>query len=115
MMALQSNGARVLAVTVDKRMTAMPDVPTVAEAGVKNYQASGWLGLWAPSGTPKPIVARLNQEVVAAVHDPVVRKKIIEQGAEGESTTPEGLAKFVASESAKWRNIIQKAGIPQIQ
>ena len=113
--ALQSNGARVLAVTVDKRMTALPDVPTVAEAGVKNYQASGWLGLWAPSGTPKPIVARLNQEVVAAVHDPVVRKKIIEKGAEGESTTPEGLAKFVASESAKWRNIIQKAGIPQIQ
>ena len=97
------------------RMTALPDVPTVAEAGVKNYEASGWLGLLAPHGTPKPIIARLNQELVAAINDPLVRSKIIEQGAEGVSTTPEGLAKFIASESVKWRDIIVKAGIPPIQ
>src|SRR5262252_4474388 len=112
---LQRGDARALAVAARKRMTALPDVPTVAEAGIKNYVASGWLGLLAPHGTPKPIIARLNEELVAAVNDPSVTAKIIEQGAEGVSTTPEELAKFIASESAKWRDIIVKAGIPPIQ
>ena len=112
---LQSGDARALAVAASKRMTALPDVPTVAEAGIKNYEASGWLALLAPHGTPTPIIAKLNEELVAAVKDPQVMSKIIEQGAEGVSTTPEELAKFIASESAKWRNIIVKAGIPPIQ
>ena len=112
---LQSGDARALAVAASKRMTALPDVPTVAEAEIKNYEASGWLALLAPHGTPKPIIARLNEELVAAVNDPSVTAKIIEQGAEGVSTTPEELAKFIASESAKWRAIIVKAGIPPIQ
>jgi tripartite-type tricarboxylate transporter receptor subunit TctC len=112
---LQSGDARALAVAASKRMAALPDVPTVAEAGIKNYEASGWLALLAPHGTPKPIIARLNEELVAAVNDPSVTAKIIEQGAEGVSTTPEELAKFIASESAKWRAIIVKAGIPPIQ
>ncbi len=112
---LQSGDARALAVAASKRMTALPDVPTVAEAGIKNYEASGWLARLAPHGTPKPIIARLNEELVAAVNDPSVTAKIIEQGAEGVSTTPEELAKFIASESAKWRAIIVKAGIPPIQ
>src|SRR6516164_2460714 len=112
---LQSGDARALAVAASKRMTALPDVPTVAEAGIKNYEASGWLALLAPHGTPTPIIAKLNEELVAAVKDPQVTSKIIEQGAEGVSTTPEELAKFIASESVKWRNIIVKAGIPPIQ
>ena len=112
---LQSGDARALAVAASKRMTALPDVPTVAETGIKNYEASGWLARLAPHGTPKPIIARLNEELVAAVNDPSVTAKIIEQGAEGVSTTPEELAKFIASESAKWRAIIVKAGIPPIQ
>ena len=112
---LQSGDARALAVAASKRMTALPDVPTAAEAGMKNDESSGWLGLLAPHGTPKPIIARLNEEVVAGIKDPQVAAKIVEQGAEGVSTTPEGLAKFIASESVKWRNIIVKAGIPPIQ
>jgi len=112
---LQSGDAKALAVTVGKRMTALPDVPTVAEAGVMNYEVSGWLALLAPPGTPRPIIAKLNQELVAAVNDPAVRSKFVEQGAEGVSTTPEELRTFVASESAKWRDIIKKAGIPPIQ
>jgi len=71
--------------------------------------------LLAPHGTPTPIIAKLNEELVGAVKDPSVTAKIIEQGAEGVSTTPEELAKFIASESAKWRDIIVKAGIPPIQ
>jgi tripartite-type tricarboxylate transporter receptor subunit TctC len=112
---LQSGDARALAVAASKRMTALPDVPTAAEAGVKNYESSGWLALLAPHGTPKPIIAKLNEELVAAVKDPQVAHKIVEQGAEGTSTTPEGLGKFITSEAAKWREIIVKAGIPPIQ
>jgi tripartite-type tricarboxylate transporter receptor subunit TctC len=113
--ALQSGDAKVLAVAASSRMTALPDVPTVAEAGIKNYESSGWLGLLAPHGTPKPIIAKLNEELVSAVNDPQVAHKIVEQGAEGVSTTPEGLAKFISSESKKWREIIVKASIPPIQ
>jgi tripartite-type tricarboxylate transporter receptor subunit TctC len=112
---LQSGDARALAVAASKRMTALPDVPTAAEAGVKNYESSGWLALLAPHGTPKPIIARLNEELVAAVKEPQVAAKIVEQGAEGTSTTPEGLGKFITSEAVKWREIIVKAGIPPIQ
>jgi tripartite-type tricarboxylate transporter receptor subunit TctC len=112
---LQSGDARALAVAASKRMTALPDVPTVAEAGIKNYEASGWLALLAPHGTPTSVIAKLNEELVAAINDPSVTAKIIEQGAEGVSTTPEELAKFIAAESAKWRDIIVKAGIPPIQ
>src|SRR5256886_481065 len=112
---LQGGEARALAVAASKRMTALPDVATAAEAGINNYEASGWLALLAPHGTPKAMVAKLNQELVAAVNDPQVAHKIVEQGAEGTSTTPEGLAKFIASESVKWRDIINKAGIPPIQ
>jgi len=112
---VKSGKLRILAVSSANRVSAIPDVPTVAEAGIKNYEASGWLALLAPHGTPKPIIARLNEELVAAVNDPSVTAKIIEQGAEGVSTTPEELAKFIASESAKWRAIIVKAGIPPIQ
>jgi tripartite-type tricarboxylate transporter receptor subunit TctC len=112
---LQSGDARALAVAASKRMTALPDVPTAAEAGIKNYESSGWLALLAPHGTPKPIIAKLNEELVAAVKDPQVAHKIVEQGAEGTSTTPDGLGKFITSEAAKWREIIVKAGIPPIQ
>jgi len=112
---LQSSDARALAVAASKRMTALPDVPTLAEAGIKNYEASGWLALLAPRGTPTSVIAKLNEELVAAINDPSVTAKIIEQGAEGVSTTPEELAKFIAAESAKWRDIIVKAGIPPIQ
>ena len=63
-------------------MTAMPDVPTTAEAGIKNYETSGWFALLAPRGTPKPIVTKLNQEIAAALADPAVRDRFVEQGGE---------------------------------
>jgi tripartite-type tricarboxylate transporter receptor subunit TctC len=112
---LKSGDAKPLAVTINKRMAAMPDVPTTAEAGVKNYETSGWLALLAPRGTPKPIVAKLNQELVAALSDPSVRDRFIEQGGEAIASTPEELSKFITSETVKWRDIVVKAGIPPIQ
>jgi tripartite-type tricarboxylate transporter receptor subunit TctC len=112
---LQTGDARALAVTSSKRMTALPNVPTAAEAGLKDYETAGWLSLMAPAGTPKPIIAKLNQELAAAIKDATVREKIIAQGTEPVSSTPEELSKFIASETVKWRNIITKAGIPVIQ
>jgi tripartite-type tricarboxylate transporter receptor subunit TctC len=112
---LQSGDAKALAVTVNKRMQALPNVPTAAEAGVKDYETSGWLALLAPRATPKPILAKLHHELEAAAADPAVRAKIIEQGAEPVVTSPEELAAFIASETVKWSAIITKGGIPVIQ
>jgi tripartite-type tricarboxylate transporter receptor subunit TctC len=112
---IQSGDARPLAVTTNKRMTALPDVPTVAEAGIQNYESSAWFALLAPRGTPKPIVAKLNEALATAIADPAVRTRFTEQGAEPVNGTPEELGKFIASETVKWRDIISKAGIPLIQ
>jgi tripartite-type tricarboxylate transporter receptor subunit TctC len=108
---LQSGDARALAVTSPKRMTALPDVPTAAEAGVKDYETFGWLALLGPAGMPKPLVDRLYKALEEAVNDPAVHSRFVEQGAEPVSPGPEELQKFIASEAAKWKGIIQKAGI----
>ena len=112
---LKAGGARALAVAGKKRLEALPDVPTTAEAGLPQYEASGWFALQAPRGTPKAIVAKLNHELAAAASDPVVRQKFLEVGAEPDVMSPEDAKKFISAETAKWRDIITKAGIPQIQ
>ena len=108
---LGSGAARPLAVTSEKRMTALPDVPTAAEAGVKNYETGAWLALLAPPGTPKPIVDTIYKALAAAVKEPAVKERFVQQGAEPVSPGPEELAKFMKSETIKLRDIIQKAGI----
>jgi tripartite-type tricarboxylate transporter receptor subunit TctC len=112
---LQSGDARALAVTTPKRMTALPDVPTAAEAGVKDYETFGWLALLGPQGMPKPIVEQLYKALEEAINDPAVRGRFVEQGAEATSPGPEDLQKFIVAETAKWRDIIEKAGIQPIQ
>jgi tripartite-type tricarboxylate transporter receptor subunit TctC len=109
---LKSGDARALAVTSDKRMTALPDVPTSEEAGVKNYVTGAWLALLAPAGTPKPIIDKLYKALADAIKDPALKHRFVEQGAEPTSPGPEALAKFMASETAKLGDIINKAGIP---
>jgi tripartite-type tricarboxylate transporter receptor subunit TctC len=112
---LNSGGATALAVASKGRMAALPAVPTAAQAGVANYEVSGWFVMLAPRGTPKPIVAKLNEQINAALSDPPVRERFTEQGAEGVIMTPDELGKFMSSEAIKWSEIISKAGIPQIQ
>ena len=109
---IKSGDARPLAVSSNRRMVALPDVPTAAEAGVKNYETFGWLALLAPAGTPKPIVNRIYKALAEAVKDPTVKERFLEQGAEPVSPGPEELEKFIASETVKWRDIINKANIP---
>jgi tripartite-type tricarboxylate transporter receptor subunit TctC len=113
--ALNSGGAKALAVGSKQRMTALPNVPTTAEAGLPAYEASGWFLMLAPKGTPKPIVARLNHELNAAMEDETVRARVTEQGAELVVLSPEEIGKFIAAETIKWRDTIHKAGISQIQ
>ena len=108
---LQNGNARALAVTSDKRMTALPDVPTAAEAGVKDYVTGAWFALLAPAGTPKPIIDKVYAALQDAINDPHVRQRFTEQGAEPVSPGPEELAKFIAAETAKLRDVIQKAGV----
>jgi tripartite-type tricarboxylate transporter receptor subunit TctC len=108
---LQSGDARPLAVTTPTRMTALPEVPTAAEAGMKGYETFGWLALLGPPGMPKPVADKLYKALAEAVNDPAVRTRFIEQGAEPTSPGPEELQKFIISETAKWKEIITKAGI----
>ena len=109
---IKNGDARALAVTSNKRMTALPDVPTAAEAGVKNYETFGWIALLAPAGTPTPIIDKLYKALAQAVMDPTVKEHFIELGAEPVAQGPEALAKFITSETVKWGEIINKAGVP---
>src|SRR5262249_41888034 len=95
---LNNRGAPAPAPAGSTRMAALPDVPTGAEAGLPESQASGWFTMLAPHGTPKPIVARLNQELNAALVDPAVRERLTEQGAEAVIFTPDELRTYIAAE-----------------
>jgi tripartite-type tricarboxylate transporter receptor subunit TctC len=108
---IQSGDARALAVASTKRLPALPDVPTSAEVGLPDYISSGWLAFLAPRGTPKEIVAKLHQEVAAAMADTTVRTRFAEQGAEPAAGTPEELTKFIATETVKWREIVTRGNI----
>ena len=108
---LKTGDARVLAVTSRQRMTALPEVPTAEEAGIANYETFGWLALLAPAGTPKPIIDKLYRALAEAVKEPALKARFIDQGAEPTAPCPEELEKFIVSDTAKWKDIIQKAGI----
>ena len=111
-LSLIHNGdARPLAVASDKRMTALPDVPTAAEAGLKGYESSAWLALLAPAKTDKAIIEKLHAAVQEAVNDPEVRAHFIQEGAEPVLLGPDDLKAFIASETAKWAGIIGKLNI----
>ena len=101
---------RALAVTTAKRSPALPDVPTIAEAGVPGYEATSWFGLLAPAGTPAPIVAKLNASILKALADPEVKKKLAEQGAEPFGEKPEQFAAFIQAETAKWGKVVKDSG-----
>ncbi len=101
---------RALAVTSAKRSPALPDVPTVAEAGVPGYEATSWFALYATGGTPQPIVDRLNAEVVKILAMPEVKKQMDGQGAEPNPEKPAQLAAFMKSEAAKWAKVVKASG-----
>ena len=99
-----------LAVTTAKRSPELPNVPTIAEAGVPGYEATSWFGMFAPAGTPAPVLAKLNAAIVKVLAQPDVKKKINEQGAEVYSETPEQFAAFIQTESVKWGKVVKESG-----
>ncbi len=102
---------RALAVSTNKRSSAMPDLPTIAEAGVPGYEAGAWFGLLAPSGTPKTIVAQLSAESARILKLPDMSKRISELGAEPVGSTPEQFAELIKTEIAKWAKVIKDANV----
>jgi tripartite-type tricarboxylate transporter receptor subunit TctC len=113
--ALAGNAAKALAVAGETRLDALPDTPTSKEAGLPEYIASGWFTLLVPKGTPEPIVAKLNEEVKAALADPDVRAKFAQQGAQPMYLPLDQSNKFVSGEIKKYHDIIVNAGIPRIE
>lgn len=111
---LSSGKVRPIAVTSKTRWPDLKDVPTLDELGIKDAESDTFQGLFAPAGTPKPIVDRLYKALAEAVKDPDVRAHFIQQGAEPAAGGPQQLKDFIASETVKWRGIIEKAGIPKM-
>jgi tripartite-type tricarboxylate transporter receptor subunit TctC len=102
---------RALAVTSARRVGALPDVPTIAEAGVPGYEYLAWSGVAAPAGTPPPIVARLNREIAGMLRTPEAAAYLAAQGAEPGGDSPEDFAVFIKAEHAKWGKVVREAGI----
>jgi tripartite-type tricarboxylate transporter receptor subunit TctC len=99
------------AVTSAQRVPMLPDVPTVAEAGLPGYDSTGWFGVVAPAGTPAPVVARLNAEINAALGDEQIKASIRNLGAEPAPTSSEAFEAYIQSETKKWAKVIQAAHI----
>ena len=102
---------RILAVTTAKRFAALPNTPTMVEAGVPGYEFTGWMGLFAPVRTPEPVIARLHSEVTRILKLPDVRDKLSGDGAEPVGSTPREFAAYVAADLKKWSNLAKVAGI----
>jgi len=111
---VKSGGIKSYAVTAKNRIAVAPDIPTAEEAGMPGYYFYFWHAMWAPKGTPKPIVAKLNAAVVAALADPETRQRLLDLAQEiypREQQTPEALYAFQKSEIEKWWPIIKAAGV----
>jgi tripartite-type tricarboxylate transporter receptor subunit TctC len=102
---------KALAVTTGKRAPQLPDVPTLQEAGVPGYDASVWLALLAPAGTPPEIVTRLNSEVARLMNSAETKKALFDAGVEPTPSTPEEMASYMAQELVRWGKVVKDAGI----
>ena len=108
---IRSGKLKALGTTGAKRSPVLPDVPTVAEAGVPGYEATNWWGLLAPAGTPPAIVERLHQEVVAVQASAETKRRFETEGAEALQMSPADFGAFIAAETAKWARVVKEAGI----
>ncbi|WP_313603570.1 Bug family tripartite tricarboxylate transporter substrate binding protein [Comamonas jiangduensis] len=107
---VRSGKLRPIAVTTAKRSPELPDVPTIAEAGVPGYEATSWFGLWAVAGTPAPVLEKLHASLTKVLKDPAVAKKIGDQGGDVVVETPAQFEAFIKSEAAKWGKVVKESG-----
>jgi tripartite-type tricarboxylate transporter receptor subunit TctC len=107
---IKSGRVRVLAVTSAQRSPAMPDIPTIAEAGVPGYESGVWYALLAPKGTPAPIVKKLHDESVALLKGPEMRERFAADGIKAIGSTPEELTAYIKTERVKWADVVKRSG-----
>jgi tripartite-type tricarboxylate transporter receptor subunit TctC len=108
---LRANRLRALAVTTPTRVPSFPELPTIAEEGVPGVVVTNWYGVAAPAATPRPIVERLNRELVAAIRHPDIVKRLIADGSEAIGSTPDEFRTHIAAEREKWARVIRDRGI----
>jgi tripartite-type tricarboxylate transporter receptor subunit TctC len=109
--AVKSGKLRALAVTSSQRLSVLPDVPTMAEAGLPGFESSNWQGIVAPAATPRSIVVKINAETVKVLNMPEMREKIVAQGNQVGGGTPEEFGALIRSETAKWGKVVREAGV----
>jgi tripartite-type tricarboxylate transporter receptor subunit TctC len=102
---------RALGVASTARARPLPDVPTIAEAGVPGFAVASWFGMLAPAGTPRPVIERLHGEITRALAAPDMQERLSSQGAEPFTTTPEGFAELIRADTVKWASVVKAAGI----
>ena len=102
---------KALGVTGATRSAVAPDLPTIAEEGVRGYDFSSWFGFFAPGKTPKAVIAKLNQEIVHILKTPEMKNRLTQDGADVIASTPQEFSAYLASETRKWEQVIKQAGI----
>jgi tripartite-type tricarboxylate transporter receptor subunit TctC len=107
---ITSGRLKALAVTTKKRATGLPDVPTMQEAGMADYETSTWYGLWAPKGTPAAVVDRLAKAAQAALRKPEVIAQYRRMGAEPVGSSPAEFRRYMQAEEKKWAQIVRQSG-----
>jgi tripartite-type tricarboxylate transporter receptor subunit TctC len=102
---------KALAVTSARRAKSLPDLPTIAESGVPNFDLSGWYGVVAPAGTPQAVIAKLNQEIARVLGSPDIQARLSNDGSEAAPTTPAQLREIIASEIRRWQKLVQQTNL----
>jgi tripartite-type tricarboxylate transporter receptor subunit TctC len=108
---IKNGTLRALAVTTEKRLPYLPDVPTIAESGYPDYEMNSWQAAFAPAGTPKEVVTKINGEIVRMLNTPEVRERMAREGADPVGSTPEQFSKRLATEIAKWAKVAKDTGM----
>ncbi|HEX9464630.1 MAG TPA: tripartite tricarboxylate transporter substrate binding protein [Alphaproteobacteria bacterium] len=109
--SIEAGKLRALGVAPAQRSKRLPDIPTIAEAGVPGYAARTWFSVVAPAGTPPPVIDKLNRTIVAYLTRPEIGAKLASMGLEAQTSTPDELARLIRSELAKWEEVVKVAGI----
>ena len=107
---IRAGRLRALGVTSPQRDPSLPDIPTIAESGIRGFSAEPWFAVFAPAGTPRDVVQKLNAELVRIINLPDIREQYANRGLAASTTSPEKLAAYAASETAKWAKVIKAAG-----